>query len=383
MPIIQFSEYAEALQPSPIREILQVIREKPNIISLAGGLPNPATFPSKEEIQKLIKKIDVSFALQYGTTRGVKYFREQVLNFLKRFYGIESSLDEIIIINGAQQGLNILPKILANPGNYVVVEGPTYLGALIPFERAGVKLVEVPLEEDGIDLDYLENLVKKYDVKFFYTIPTYQNPSGISMSEEKRKELVKFANEYNLIIVEDDPYGALSYGKEYKPLKYYSKDVIYLGTASKIFAPGPRVGWMVAPKEIIDKVELEKQGEDLCTSTLSQYLIGKYFESNRIYSHIEEIRKFYKPRRDLMNELLETYVDAEWVTPDGGMFFWLKTNKNTRKIFDEAIRKGVAYVPGDAFFVNKKYNYMRLNFTYAPEEDMEKGIKIIGELLND
>ncbi len=380
---ITFSAYAEALQPSPIREILQVIREKQGVISLAGGLPNPETFPSEEEVRELISEIDLKFALQYGTTRGAKYFREQVLKFLEKFYGIRADLDEVIVINGAQQGLNILPKILANSGDYVAVEGPTYLGALIPFERAGVKLIEVPLEADGVDLGNLESVLKKHDVKFFYTIPTAQNPAGISMSEEKRKELVKLADEYNLIIVEDDPYGALSYGKEYKPLKYYSRDVVYLGTASKIFAPGLRLGWMVAPKEIIDKVELEKQAEDLCTSALSQYIIGKYFESGRIYPHIDEIRKFYKPRRDLMDELLETYVDANWVTPDGGMFFWLETKKNTKELFPKAIEKGVAYVPGDAFFVNKKYNYMRLNFTYAKEEDMEKGIKLIGELLNE
>jgi 2-aminoadipate transaminase len=305
---------------------------------------------------------------------------------------IKCKLDEIIITTGSQQVLDLTAKIFFNIGDYLTVECPTYLGALTAFNAYQPNYIAIPMDDKGMIMDELEKKLeqnKKKSMDLIYTIPTFQNPSGVTMSLERRKQLLEIARKYDLIIVEDDPYSELRYsGKFVPPIKSLDKYgiVIYTSTFSKILSPGFRLGWVIANEKIIKKLVVAKQGADLCTNTFVQGIAEEYLSSGLIDKQIPIIRKMYKRKRDLMLEALEKHFPkgTKWTEPDGGMFLWvtLPSHVNTKTMFPEAIKRKVAYVHGNAFCVDgKSQSSMRLNFSNAEDKKIEIGIKRLANVI--
>ncbi len=392
-----FSKKALEMKASEIRELLKLV-EAGDVISLAGGLPAPETFPVgtiKKIAQEVLEK-HADKALQYGTTKGFTPLRLALANWMEKRYGIPMSKVEIMMVAGSQQALDLIGRVFINPGDIVVVEGPTYLAALNAFKYYEPKFISIPMDHDGMRIDLLEKKLEELkkqgkNVKFLYTVSTFQNPAGVTMSLKRRKRLIELAKEYDFIIVEDNPYSELRYsGEPIPPIKHFDHEgrVIYLGTFSKILAPGFRLGWIAAHPHFIRKMEIAKQAIDLCANTLAQVIAWKYVEDGYLDEHIPEIVKFYKPRRDAMLEALEEYMPEgiEWTKPDGGMFIWvtLPEGIDTKLMAEKAISRGVAYVPGEAFFAHREVkNTMRLNFTYVPEETIREGVKRLGEVIKE
>ena len=375
-----FSKDAREVKPSPIREILKVISQ-PNIISLAGGIPNPETFPKKEDILKTIDENYDKNWLQYGKTPGVDELREKIgKEFGKR-------KEEVMIFSGSQQALYISSLAFIEKGEAIVTESPTYLAALQAFRTRKPRIIGVEMEEDGINVDSLEGILRKTKIKFLYTIPNFQNPSGITMSLEKRKRLIELAEEYKFLIIEDDPYGKLRYsGKDIPSIRKLDDEnyTLYLGTFSKTFAPGTRIGYVVGNEKALRTFDRIKQPIDLCTETFGQYLILSYFD--RIPENIEKTKKLYKKKRDIMLDSLEDYMPEgiSWTKPDGGMFIWVKTNVDTERMFKYAIKNGVAYVPGKTFYPNEDdVNHLRLNFTFVEDEKIKEGIRRLARTIKE
>ena len=392
-----FSEKAKAMKASEIRELLKLV-EAGDVISLAGGLPAPETFPvdiiKEIAVEVLTKHADK--ALQYGTTKGFTPLRLALADWMEKRYGIPTSKVEIMMVAGSQQALDLIGRTFINKGDIVVVEGPTYLAALNAFKYYEPEFISIPMDDDGMIIDILEEKLKKLaaegkKVKFVYTVSTFQNPAGVTMSLERRKRLVELAREYDFLIVEDSPYAELRYsGEPIPPIKHFDDEgrVLYLGTFSKILAPGFRLGWIAAHPHFIRKIEIAKQAVDLCANTLAQVIAWKYVENGYLDEHIPKIIEFYKPRRDAMLEALEEYMPegVEWTRPDGGMFIWvtLPEGIDTKLMAEKAISRGVAYVPGEAFFAHREVkNTMRLNFTYVPEETLREGVKRLAEVIKE
>ncbi|CAB49116.1 aminotransferase-like domain-containing protein [Pyrococcus abyssi] len=391
-----FSKKAMEMKASEVRELLKLV-ETSDIISLAGGLPNPKTFP-KEIIKEILIEImeeHADKALQYGTTKGFTPLRETLLDWLEKRYGI-SKENDIMITSGSQQALDLIGRVFIDPGDIVIVEAPTYLAALQAFNFYEPKYIQVPLDDNGMNVEALEDELRKLKaegkkVKIVYTVPTFQNPAGVTMSEERRKHLIELASEYDLIVIEDDPYGELRYsGKPKKKIKALDKEgrVIYLGTFSKILAPGFRIGWIVGDPGIIRKLEIAKQSTDLCTNVFGQVVAWKYVSEGHLDRHIPKIREFYKPRRDAMLEALEEFMpeNVKWTKPEGGMFVWvtLPDGIDSKKMLEKAVKKGVAYVPGEAFYAYRDVkNTMRLNFTYVDEDKIREGVKRLAETIKE
>ena len=392
-----FSEKALEMKASEIRELLKLV-ETSDVISLAGGLPAPETFPV-EIIKRIAQEVlteHADKALQYGTTKGFTPLRLALARWMERRYGIPISKVEIMMVAGSQQALDLIGRVFINPGDIVVVEGPTYLAALQAFKYYEPEFVSVPMDHDGMRVDILEEKLEELErqgkrVKFVYTVSTFQNPMGVTMSLERRKKLVKLAKEHDFLIVEDNPYSELRYsGEPVPPVKHFDDEgrVIYLGTFSKILAPGFRLGWVAAHPHFIRKMEIAKQSIDLCANTLAQVIAWKYVEEGHLDRHIPEIVKFYKPRRDAMLKALDEFMPegVEWTRPDGGMFIWvtLPEGIDTKLMMEKAVSKGVAYVPGEAFFAHRDVkNTMRLNFTYVPEEKIREGVKRLAEVIRE
>ena len=394
----EFSEIAKHLKASEIRELLKVTQE-PDIISLAGGLPSPQAFPID-----LIKNI-VSYMmdrygdkmLQYGSTEGVNTFRDTLANFLNSRYKFQNiERDNILVITGSQQGLYLAAKIFINPGDTVIVEAPTYVGVLTAFQSYNPKYEQVEMDDNGMIVDMLEEKLKELKnkgikPKLIYTIPTFQNPAGVTMSEDRRKYLLELAEEYNLLIMEDGPYEELRFsGKPVPQIKRMDKDerVIYLGTFSKTLSPGMRIAYMVAHKDIIQKAVLAKQGVDLCTSPFLQYVAQEYINGGYFDEHIPKIIKLYKEKRDAMLDALEDYLPegVTWTKPDGGMFLWvtLPEGMDAQKLFETAIKNKVAFVIGAAFFPYRDHkNTLRLNFTYPSIDEIQEGIKRLANAIKE
>ncbi len=392
-----FSEKARRMKASEIRELLKLV-ETSDIISLAGGLPAPETFPVEQikEITKEVLEKHADKALQYGTTKGFTPLRLALARWMEKRYGIPTSKVEIMMVAGSQQALDLAGRVFINPGDLVVVEGPTYLAALQAFKYYDPEFISIPMDHDGMRVDLLEEKLRELKaqgkkVKFVYTVSTFQNPMGVTMSVDRRKRLVELADEYDFLIVEDSPYTELRYsGDPVPPVKHFDDTgrVIYLGTFSKILAPGFRLGWIAAQPQFIRKMEIAKQSIDLCANTLAQVIAWKYVENGYLDEHIPEIVEFYKPRRDAMLEALEEYMPegVEWTRPDGGMFIWLTLPEgiNTKMMLEKAVSKGVAYVPGEAFFAHRDVkNTMRLNFTYVPEETIREGVRRLAEVIEE
>ncbi len=392
----EFSEIAKALKASEIRELLK-LTQQPDIISFAGGLPNPKSFPVNiiGEIVNDLLENEGAKMLQYGSTEGVNSFRDALAERAVNVYGFKNvSRENVLILSGSQQGLYLLAKIFINPGDVVIIEAPTYIGILTAFQSYKPSYVEIEMDDYGMDTTLLEEKLKKLKAegvkpKMIYTIPTFQNPAGVTMSLERRKHLMEIASEYDLLVVEDDPYGELRFSGEALPhLKALDTEdrVVYLGTFSKIMAPGFRLAYMIAPEEIIRKCVLAKQGIDLCTNTFGQYIAREFVRKGYLDKHIPTIIELYKEKRDIMLDALDEHFpeNVRWTKPDGGMFLWvtLPDKVDAEKMFPKAIEKKVAYVIGSAFYPKRDHkNTMRLNFTYPTNEQIKEGVKRLANVI--
>ncbi|MCO1601705.1 PLP-dependent aminotransferase family protein [Desulfosporosinus nitroreducens] len=384
-----FAERVNHMENSAIRELLKVT-EQPQIISFAGGLPAPELFPLKE-IQESYAQVfgtgDPS-VLQYGTTEGYLPLREEIAAQM-RIKGIQAEAENIFLTNGSQQGLDLIAKLFINPGDIVLLQNPSYLGAIQTFRSYQANFETIPTNGTGIDSAALELSIKLNRPKIIYLAPTYQNPTGTTLTVEERKMVLRIASKYNIPIIEDDPYGELHYdGSSILPIRSFSTEdeVVYLGTFSKTLAPGLRLGWIVGGKDLITKLVVAKQGTDLHTSTLLQKATHYYLTHFNPIQHIETIRQAYKIRRDLMlNELKENFNDqAIWTEPSGGMFIWLTLPEayDTLKLLPYALASNVAYVPGVNFFTDGKiYSNMRLNFSNPSPLQIKQGIKRLASIL--
>lgn len=392
-----FSKRAKRLRASEIRELLKVT-SIPDMISLGGGLPNPEAFPVEvihECIEKTFQK-NIKNALQYGTTEGLTQLRGVLAERMKQKKGINTEMHEILVTSGAQQALSLIALCFLDPGDTYLTNVPAYLGAIQAFHAYEANCESIPMNTDGIDTDSLRRNIQRLrrtgiNPKFIYTVPTYQNPSGETMSLKHRKELLEIASEYDFIIIEDDPYSDLIFeGKPIPAIKSLDTKgrVIYLSTFSKILAPGFRIGWMVASHEIIEKMVLAKQATDLCTNVFSQYVAYEYVNGGYLDKQVAEISKMYKRKRDVMLKALKEHLPAgvKWTVPKGGMFIWITLPKNidTSVMFQKALSKKVAYVIGEAFYPEGgNYNSMRLNFSYSDDKTIVEGIKRLSEVIKD
>jgi 2-aminoadipate transaminase len=387
-----------SMRASEIREILKLTQQS-DIISFAGGLPNPDAFPHVElrKIADNLLKDKYSEVLQYGTTEGHTGLREAIIKRMKR-HNVDLTMDNLIIVAGAQQGLTALGLVVLNPGDKVAVSYPTFVGALSVFNLVEATPVPIKLDDHGMDIDDLEVKLKEHKnsgnpIKMVYTVPTFQNPTGVTMPLNRRKRLVELAREFDFFIIEDNPYGELRYSGEpvdiilsLDPPKEDSGYTIYLGTFSKTVSPGFRVGWIVGQKNLIQKIVVAKQSLDLCTNVFSQAIIAEFLNQNLMDIHKENIKKLYKRKRDLMMDSMEKYLpsEAKWTHPEGGLFLWvtLPPEMDTKDLLLKAVDKKVAFVPGKTFSTDGNIkNTMRLNFSNASDENIVEGIKRLGEVI--
>ncbi|RKS85107.1 2-aminoadipate transaminase [Orbus hercynius] len=387
--IWQFSQRAAALQSSAIREILKVT-ELPNVISFAGGLPSPNTFP----IEKIKHAVDIIMdsdeafsALQYGPTEGYTPLREWVKNQINQRENTHYTTDNVLIVTGSQQALDLIGKALIDNGTKVLVETPTYLGGLQTFTQYAPHYVSIASDEQGLDPDKLSDDDAKA-ANFLYTIPNFQNPTGRRLSAERRKKLAQKAIKNNLLMIEDDPYGELDYQGHRLPslISFAPENTVYLGSFSKILAPGMRLGYVVGPESFIRKLVQLKQAADLHTPSYTQHIAYQVVKEGYLASHIPTIRELYKTRCEFMLTQLEKYMPktVRWTKPEGGMFIWVELPEHidTTVLLAEAIKHNVAFVPGETFFAtNPKRNCLRLAFVTVPEERIEKGIQILADLI--
>ena len=399
MSTVWTSRYAQRtrnIKSSAIRELLKVT-QKPEIISFAGGLPAPEVFPTERFREACIRVLTTQGrqALQYGATEGYEPLREMIARHTAR-YGVKARAENVLITSGSQQALDLIGKLLINPGDRVLVEAPTYLGALQAFSVYGAEYVSVPSDNDGLRTDQLEASLR-LGPKFMYVLPNFQNPGGTTFAGGRRHELVLLSERYGIPIVEDDPYGQLRYeGEHLTPLitldrqnmcgddGYSTGNVIYLSTFSKTLAPGLRLGWIVAPPDVIAKLVQIKQGADLHTSTFTQMVAYEVARDNFLDDHIKVIRKVYGERRNVMLEALEEFFPPEvgWTHPQGGLFLWvtLSEGMDCNRVFEAAIKENVAFVPGDSFyggngFADEGRRHFRLNFSNAEPEQIREGIR--------
>jgi 2-aminoadipate transaminase len=392
----RYAQRTKNVQSSAIRELLK-LTQKPDIISFAGGLPAPDVFPLDrfQEACRRVLEVQGHMALQYSTTEGYEPLREMIARHISR-YGIKARPEHVLITCGSQQALDLIGKLLINPGDRILVEAPTYLGALQAFTVYGADYVSVPCDEDGLRTEFLEPSLRS-GPKFMYVLPNFQNPGGTTLSEGRRHELVLLADKYGIPIVEDDPYGQLRYeGEHLSPLvvidrenlrrdeSYFTGNVIYLSSFSKTLAPGLRLGWMVAPPDVISKLVQLKQGADLHTSTFTQVVAYEVAKDGFLDDHVKLIRKVYHERRDAMLTALKQYFPPEvkWTHPKGGLFLWvtLPHGMDCRSLLEAALKENVAFVPGDSFYAksenhDERYRHFRLNFSHGQPEKIREGIR--------
>ncbi|HEX3321889.1 MAG TPA: PLP-dependent aminotransferase family protein [Terriglobales bacterium] len=391
----RYAQRTKGVKSSAIRELLK-LTQQPEVISFAGGLPAPDVFPIerfREACAKVLKD-QGKLALQYGASEGYEPLREMIARHTSR-YGIKAGPENVLITSGSQQALDFIGKLLINPGDRVLVEAPTYLGALQAFNVYGAEYVSVPSDDDGIQTELLEGPLRS-GPKFMYVLPNFQNPGGTTLSEGRREQLVLLADRFGIPIVEDDPYGQLRYeGEHLTPLVvldrvnlrrdngYSIGNVIYLSTFSKTLAPGLRLGWIVAPPDVITKLIQLKQGADLHTSTFAQIVAYEVARDNFMDEHIKVIRRVYGERRDAMLAALEEYFPPEvsWTRPKGGLFLWvtLPEGMDCQKLFESAIKENVAFVPGESFYASNGNHqgrrHFRLNFSYVPPDKIREGVR--------
>lgn len=383
-----FAQRMTNMSGNVIREILK-LTQQPDFISFAGGMPSFDAFPV-EHLQEItaeaIKKYKGD-VLQYGTSEGYQPLREYIAGWLKE-KNIDVDYSEVIITSGSQQGIDLVSKAFLDPQDKVLVESPTYLAAIQIFKlyQAGFTVVESDYQ--GIIPSSLKETAREGVHKLLYLVPNFQNPTGITLANERRQQVAAVLDESNLILVEDDPYGELRYsGEKILPVKAYNKErSIYLGSFSKIISPGLRVGYAVGDPEIISKLVVGKQATDVHTSNLSQIIVYEFCQRGLLQQHIQQVRALYKEKRDLMLELMTKYFPAEvtWTKPDGGLFIWaqLPEKSSATELLQEAIKEKVAFIPGDSFYpLGGGRNTMRLNFSNATEQQLEEGLERLGKLM--
>jgi len=395
----RYAQRTQRMASSAIRELLK-LTDKPDIISFAGGLPAPDVFPVDDftaACERVLHEQGAQ-ALQYGTTEGYLPLREMIARHTGR-YGINITPDNVLITSGSQQALDLIGKVFINRGDRILVEEPTYLGALQAWNAYGAEYVTVPMDEDGMMTEALESALRS-GPKFIYVLPNFQNPTGVTLSFERRIKLIELADRYGVPIIEDDPYGQLRYeGEHIKSVVTldnefrengeagYRGNVIYLSTFSKTLAPGLRLAWVVAPPEVIRKLVQAKQGADLHTSTFTQMVAYEVAHGGFLDRHIWLIRRVYGERRNLMLEAMDEFFPSEvtWTRPQGGLFLWgmMPERLNSAEVLERAIEQNVAFVPGAPFYaLGGGGNTMRINFSYASPEKMLIGIERLGKVLH-
>jgi 2-aminoadipate transaminase len=390
-----FNRQISSQKKSAIREVLK-LTQQPDIISFAGGLPSPESFPV-QELKRIVCELfdsnDAVNALQYGLTEGDIHLRELLVERYRK-QGLAIGVENLIITTASQQALDLLPKIFINPGDRIICGLPSYLGGISAFSYYGARLEGIGLDENGMCSSQLEEKLKKLSAfgdkpKFIYTIPDFQNPAGITMSEKRRLEIIELASRYDVLLVEDSPYRELRFEGEDQRMMYAldnSGQVISIGTFSKILAPGFRIGWMIADKAIIEKIVIAKQTSDLCTSPFVQKIAARYMETGVFDSHISMIIRLYREKRDVMLAALEQHMPpgVSWTRPDGGLFLFLTLPEyiDTEKLFMEAVREKVAFVPGNVFFCDGcGRNTMRLNFSFPSKEMNAEGVRRLAKAI--
>lgn len=402
----RYAQRTQRMGSSMIRELLK-LTQRPDIISFAGGLPAPEMFPVEafEAASSRVLRQHGSQALQYSTTEGYLPLRELIVEKMGR-YGIEASVENVLITSGSQQALDLIGKLLINPGDLILTERPSYLGAIQAWRAYQAEFSSVPIDNDGLRVDLLEEAICG-GPKFMYILPNFQNPGGVTLSYERRLALIDIADRYGVPIIEDDPYGELRFegehipplvvldadklnGRQYthrnEPSSYFKGNVIYLSTFSKTLAPGLRLGWIVAPKSVVQQCVMTKQGMDLHTSTFIQMVAYEVAKDGFLTGHVRKIREVYRERRDIMLAAMSEHFPpgVQWTHPQGGLFLWvtLPDELNTTAVLEEAIAHKVAFVPGETFYPDGGgKNSFRLNFSNARPEEIREGIIRLGQVL--
>lgn len=387
---IRFSEPVNAIKHSDTGDILKLIAQ-PDMISFAGGLPAEESFPA-EQIRKateIVLQGDSGKALQYGPSLGYDPLRESIAKRMNRMVKTNFTKDNIMITCGSQQGLDMLCRLFCNKGDTVVVEKPSYLGAITAFNLSQVNYVEIPGDGKGMIMSELKKALDTHDVRLIYIVTDFQNPTGITWSRERREELMALVDEYEVPIIEDNPYGELRYEGEYLPsLNSFDKKglVCSLGTFSKTFAPGMRLGWIAANPLFIEKCDLLKQNMDLSTAPFTQHICAAWLENFDFDAHVQEIKNLYKSRRDAMLAAIDEFFpkEVQHTYPEGGLFIWctLPEYMKSRDILQQCVAQKVAFVPGEAFFTSEgNTNFLRLNYSCNNEGVIREGIRRIADVL--
>ena len=392
--VYRYSKMAEGMRPSPIRELFKMT-QRPGMISFAGGLPDPAIFPVEEfAVCAEALRTQGTTALQYGASEGHRPLVDEIQRRMEPLLGRPVVPEEIVISSGSQQAMDMLARVLLDPGDVVVVEAPTYPGALHTFRSAGARFALVPCDEHGMKVDLLPDVIERCRretgrvPKLIYTIINFSNPSGACLSEARRRRLAGIAHELAIPVLEDDPYGELRYRGARIPTLFSlaGGGVIFASSFSKILAPGVRVAWAVAEAELIRKMVIAKQGMDLCTSVVAQVLVAEYCSRGFLESHLEKIRSHYAGKAAAMASALREHLppSVRFAEPSGGFFFWLELGGDSRQLFERAVGQGVAFLPGPAFYPEPAETvgeavdgrpYARLCFTFAQGTEIVEGTK--------
>lgn len=386
-----YSHRAQRMTSSVIRELLKYTQQ-PDVISFAGGMPAPSSFPIREvrEACNYILKEMGPQALQYGPTEGYPPLKDYLAESMQK-YGIPAVKGNILLTSGSQQALDMIGKAFIDEGTSVIIGRPTYLGALQAWNMYGPRYFTVPLDENGMQVDKIEDILKQEKAKFIYILPNFHNPAGVTLSLERRHRLIEVAAKHGTFIVEDDPYGELRYeGEDIVPIvALHKENTIYLSTFSKTLSPGIRLGWIVAPEEVILKLVQVKQGADLHTSTFIQYIAADICNRGLLKGHIKYIRQMYRERRDVMLAAMEKHFPpgVTWTRPQGGLFLWaiMPKHVDAEQLLQVALKEEkVAFVPGTAFYPQgdaSGRHCMRLNFSNAKPEMIQEGIERLGKVL--
>lgn len=386
-----FSDRVQALKPSAIREIFKYAAD-PEVVSLSAGNPSPEAFPIEEikEISSRLLEENPIGVLQYSVTEGYPQLRETLKEYMKSHHNIGRNFDDILITTGAQQIMDLATKSLVNEGDVVITEAPSFIGSLNTFRSYNAKLVGVKIDDDGMNMEELEKALQTHkNARFIYTIPNFQNPSGITMSLEKRKKMYELAKKYNVLILEDNPYGDLRYSGEYIPcIKSFDEDgiVLYAGSMSKVISPGIRVAYVIAPKPIFQKMVVCKQGNDVHTNIWSQMVCNELMTKYDFDAHLEKLRNLYRKKAQFMMDLMDKYLVPMGITYakiTGGLFTMctLPDYVDMQEFCKDAIKNKVCVVPGNAFLTDEseECHTFRVNFSTPTDEQLEKGIKLLAK----